>query len=181
MKQAGKSWTPNVEGDYAAGSYYLRYREGDKRKWEGVGKNLTFALTTMKERQAMITNASLTPTSVPDVRVTMESAISSYLSRVRTVNGTKSCNRMEKLFAEFQAIAKKTYLDEITHNTLSQNEPRSSVSTRTNSGEHLLLGITFSEVFLSPSSRNGWAIQMWRRRCVTSARWRFAKDRPGSW
>ena len=34
IQKSGKSYVPNVQGEYKAGSFYLRYREGDKRKWE---------------------------------------------------------------------------------------------------------------------------------------------------
>jgi hypothetical protein len=110
MERSGKTHAPKIKGDYKPGSYYLRYREGDKRKWESVGTDLTLALEELKARQAMLRAAEA---AEPSSRMTLESAISSYLSRVRTVNGYKAHNRAERLFSEFRGALRKTYMDEI--------------------------------------------------------------------
>ena len=110
MERSGKTHAPKIKGDYKPGSYYLRYREGDKRKWESVGTDLTLALEELKGRQAMLRAAEA---AEPSSRMTLESAISSYLSRVRTVNGYKAHNRAERLFSEFRGALRKTYMDEI--------------------------------------------------------------------
>jgi integrase/recombinase XerD len=99
------------------GSYYLRYRQSDgKRKWENVGTELNVALREQKARQASVNNsATLVPTAM---RSTLTSATATYLSNVQMVRGTKAHKRAKRLLTEFSAIAKETYVDEVSRETL---------------------------------------------------------------
>jgi hypothetical protein len=115
MNRSGSSYIPVVDGDYKPGSYYLRYQEAGTRKWESVGADLAAALAELKAREAMVKNQSLPQ---GDSRKTLASAICSYLSRVKTINGHKAHKRAGRLFSEFSACVKKAFLDEITHDTL---------------------------------------------------------------
>ena len=115
MKRSGSSYIPGVEGNYKPGSYYLRYQEAGRRKWESVGADLGAALAELKAREAMVVNQSLPQ---GDSRKTLAAAVSSYLGRVKTINGHKAHKRAERLFSEFSGCVKKAFLDEITHDTL---------------------------------------------------------------
>jgi hypothetical protein len=110
MARSGKSYSPKVDGDYRPGSFYLRYREGDRRKWESVGTDLTVALSEQKARQAMLDNANTQP---PAPSKSLEVVIERYLQDVLTIRGTKAHRRAERLLKDFSSVVKKTYLDEV--------------------------------------------------------------------
>lgn len=65
-KAANGRYIPAVVGPYESGSYYLRYTQNGKRKWERVGSDLNIALQEQKARQAsleLVPLATVTPLS----------------------------------------------------------------------------------------------------------------------
>jgi integrase len=66
----------NPEG--VLGSYYLRYRENGKRKWESVGEDLGVALEEQKNRAKAV--SSPTPVTIISVRKTVREASKEFLA-----------------------------------------------------------------------------------------------------
>jgi integrase len=115
-KATNGKWGTGVEGGH--GSYYLRYTLDGKRKWESVGTDLRLALDECKARQALVTNGQGTSPAPVTARKAVQDAIAAYLREVKTLRGERSMSRDKWLLDLFSATVNKTYMDEITRETL---------------------------------------------------------------
>ena len=109
-------------GHHPEGEYYLRYVVGGKPKWEAVGNDAYVALDRLTERQDQLRKwvregpILELVSEVPAARVTVESAISMYLTTGKAAEKdwrkhTLQCYTLAlKLFRE---SCKKTFLEEI--------------------------------------------------------------------
>jgi integrase/recombinase XerD len=113
-KAANGRWSPGVDGEL--GSYYLRFTLDGTRKWESVGTDLNIAITEMHARQALISNGN--GASPVSTRRAIATAIKAYLQEVHTLRGQRSMEGDKWLLELFAAVTKKTYMDEVTRETL---------------------------------------------------------------
>jgi len=116
-------------GHHPEGEYYLRYAVGGKPKWEAVGNDAYVALDRLTERQDQLRKwvregpILELVSEVPAARVTVESAISMYLTTGKAAEKdwrkhTLQCYTLAlKLFRE---SCKKTFLEEIDGDDLRQ-------------------------------------------------------------
>jgi integrase len=108
-------WVPQVDGDYTAKDYYLRYTLNGIRKWENVGPELGAAISERVARQTILDNGR---EQQPQTRSLLSTAITAYIVYERSVRGARSANRTRQLLELFNWKAKKTYLEEVTQETL---------------------------------------------------------------
>ncbi len=102
------------------GEYQLRWYEGDRSRFKGVGKDLQEALTSRDnqvatleaERAAAVAGRELAP-DTPN-RVYLPQARTKFLERKRLVDSDReTVTQYEKLTAEFLDVVKKKFADEL--------------------------------------------------------------------
>jgi hypothetical protein len=94
----GKSHYVRVKGrkrpEGRLGSYYLRYRENGKRKWESVGDDLALAEQEQKARQASLN--STTPLTIISEQKTLRKEVQKFLT-----NKSESWRYILAVFGDF--------------------------------------------------------------------------------
>jgi integrase/recombinase XerD len=102
------------------GDYQLRWYEGDRSRFKGVGKDLQEAITSRDnqlatleaERAAAVAGRELAP-ETPN-RVYLQQARTKFLEKKRLVdNDRETVTQYEKLTTEFLDVVKKKFADEL--------------------------------------------------------------------
>jgi hypothetical protein len=102
------------------GDYQLRWYEGDRSRFKGVGKDLQEAITSRDnqvatleaERAAAFAGRELAP-ETPN-RVYLPQARTKFLEKKRLIdNDRETVTQYEKLTTEFLAVVKKKFADEL--------------------------------------------------------------------
>jgi integrase/recombinase XerD len=94
------------------GTFYLRWYENGKEKWQSVGKDSTSAQMALlrKEREFRCVVAGITPPK----DVTLVDAIEAELHERQAKHDPNSVKRVRKELYNFAAVIKKQYLSEVT-------------------------------------------------------------------
>jgi len=104
----------------ARGVFWLRWYAEGKQVWKRAGTDPDQALMLRKRESDALDKAIATKAqSAPSpARETLRHAIDKYKANVLTVRGNKAHRRVNSLLEVFATAAGKTYLDEITRDTL---------------------------------------------------------------
>lgn len=106
------------------GTYYVRWYEGSKPRFENVGKDPTFAAAQRLRREALLNGEhSKTLEALADPskkRLTLADAIAAYIVRVRVSRSDKTQNEFELMLPEFAEVCGKKYVDDVRGEDLMQ-------------------------------------------------------------